>query len=398
MTLVTAINDHQLWQDALEQNTLPTISDKSEVVENDQPYCISSPLTFDDIENLISLSERLVITYISPDIRIAEFLDEGKELEEALTLWKDETLQLLAIHKKQRRKIVLLNLEQLTQLTRQSLLNLQKIGWPLTSSVAQVPSSTFRVIAAQSLSQSEELCDLAALLFVSSYNLSSKPLKLNLSETLFQCRQSSSVIRGRITEQQDSHAREKLLLDQLFSVQEQLEASYVGAQKLRKTKELLSRENKAYNRELTALHQATTLGQEKIDTLLRQLEQIQSSMSWKITKPLRAMKRNAASGSEKQLMKENIEMLSRTKFFDENWYLEVNSDVRKSGMKAAEHYLLFGAREGRNPSKEFDSDWYLKKYSDVAESGLNPLVHFLKYGQKEKRKPSPQCTNKSRPL
>lgn len=389
MILVITTHGHQLWQDALGQTALPTLNNYSEITDSAQSHCITSPVAFDDIESLARLSKRLVITYLSPDIRIAELLGEGKELNEALAVWKDETLKLLSVHKMQRREISLLNLEQLTQVTKQGFKNLQKIGWPLKTSVPKVPTTTLRVIAIQALHQDEELCQLTDLLFASSYSLSSKPLTLNLEEILLKFRQSPTIKKDDSIELSNSSAREQLLLNQLFIVQEQVETSHSEAQKLRKSSEFLTRENKSYRRKISELNKAAAVNQAKIDSLTLQLIKIHSSAAWKITKPIRVLDDKVSSRSKKRLLKENVALLSDTKFFDESWYLENNSDVQSSGINAAEHYLLYGAKEGRNPSKYFDTRWYLNKYSDVANSGLNPLVHFLKYGYDENRIPYP---------
>ena len=71
--------------------------------------------------------------------------------------------------------------------------------------------------------------------------------------------------------------------------------------------------------------------------------------------------------------------------FDTDWYLSQNPDVAESGVNPLQHYMEYGVKEGRDPSPLFDTDWYLSQNPDVAESGVNPLQHFLDFGQKEKR-------------
>ena len=71
--------------------------------------------------------------------------------------------------------------------------------------------------------------------------------------------------------------------------------------------------------------------------------------------------------------------------FDKVYYLKQNPDVRKNWDDPIEHYLLYGAKEGRDPNAWFDSDFYLAIYSDVRESGINPFVHYLLYGMQEGR-------------
>jgi glycosyltransferase involved in cell wall biosynthesis/SAM-dependent methyltransferase len=82
--------------------------------------------------------------------------------------------------------------------------------------------------------------------------------------------------------------------------------------------------------------------------------------------------------------------LLATGLFDPQWYLERNPDVAAAGMDPLDHWLSYGAREGRDPNPEFDTDWYLERYPHVAESGQNPLVHYLRRGSSPGIDPSPR--------
>lgn len=66
--------------------------------------------------------------------------------------------------------------------------------------------------------------------------------------------------------------------------------------------------------------------------------------------------------------------------FDADWYLAEYPDVANTSMDPAEHYLLHGAAEGRNPGPDFSTHQYLFDHPDVADSGENPLLHFLRSG------------------
>ncbi len=46
----------------------------------------------------------------------------------------------------------------------------------------------------------------------------------------------------------------------------------------------------------------------------------------------------------------------------------------------AEHYLLYGAWEGKNPNPLFDSAFYLDTYREVYRAGMNPLLHYIMFG------------------
>lgn len=86
-------------------------------------------------------------------------------------------------------------------------------------------------------------------------------------------------------------------------------------------------------------------------------------------------------------LRRNSRLISNSGFFDADFYLRANPDVRSSGMEATTHFLIHGGFEGRSPSANFDTEWYLLNYPDVAQAGSNPLLHYLKHGIREGRYP-----------
>lgn len=71
--------------------------------------------------------------------------------------------------------------------------------------------------------------------------------------------------------------------------------------------------------------------------------------------------------------------------FDPRFYLETYRDVAEVGIDPLDHYIRYGAREGRDPSAEFSTSYYLAQNPDVRESGMNPLHHFVLHGRTEGR-------------
>ncbi|MEQ9330006.1 S8 family serine peptidase [Thalassobaculum sp.] len=72
-------------------------------------------------------------------------------------------------------------------------------------------------------------------------------------------------------------------------------------------------------------------------------------------------------------------------FFDTGGYLAANPDVVAAGVNPLQHYAESGWLEGRDPSVFFDTAAYLAANPDVAAAGLNPLDHFLRNGIAEGR-------------
>ncbi|WP_082552345.1 glycosyltransferase [Methylobacterium sp. Leaf456] len=71
--------------------------------------------------------------------------------------------------------------------------------------------------------------------------------------------------------------------------------------------------------------------------------------------------------------------------FDEAYYLRAYRDVERFPGTPLQHYLLFGWREGRDPSAGFSGDGYLAANPDVEARDVDPLTHFLDLGLAEGR-------------
>jgi hypothetical protein len=95
----------------------------------------------------------------------------------------------------------------------------------------------------------------------------------------------------------------------------------------------------------------------------------------------------------KERIRRQVDVLDKSGLFDEAWYLSTYPDVASAGANPTEHYLRFGAAEGRNPSPAFDTVYYLQSNPDVAVAGVNPLLHYIEFGISEGRQP---CSGKAR--
>lgn len=87
--------------------------------------------------------------------------------------------------------------------------------------------------------------------------------------------------------------------------------------------------------------------------------------------------------------KQHNDHLALAALFDARWYLHQYPDVANNGIDALEHYLTFGAREGRSPHPLFQAAWYLKQNPEVVNCGLTPLEHFIKFGANMGLRPHP---------
>lgn len=125
--------------------------------------------------------------------------------------------------------------------------------------------------------------------------------------------------------------------------------------------------------------------------LQEELSKLKESISWKAATPVRMIGRLVKKTDEaRDTLLQQTGLLLTSEYFDVDWYVRTYTDVAESKMNPAEHYLLFGATEGRLPGPLFDGNWYLQQYPDVAAANLNPLLHFIMYGQQEGRTSSPK--------
>jgi len=120
-----------------------------------------------------------------------------------------------------------------------------------------------------------------------------------------------------------------------------------------------------------------------IDDLKLVISKLTRSFSWRITKPLRLLKRYLKKFNFSLL--KNTRKIQKSGLFDEKYYLQCNPDVRLAKIDPVKHYLLYGGYEGRNPSPDFDSAKYICDHNDVRASRMNPLLHYLRFGSKEGR-------------
>ena len=84
--------------------------------------------------------------------------------------------------------------------------------------------------------------------------------------------------------------------------------------------------------------------------------------------------------------------LRASPLFDAAWYAAQHADAIGPGHDPVLHYLVAGAREGRDPGPAFSTDGYNAANPDVAVAGLNPLAHYLAHGRAEHRPLAPAAT------
>ena len=72
-------------------------------------------------------------------------------------------------------------------------------------------------------------------------------------------------------------------------------------------------------------------------------------------------------------------------WFDTNYYLLHNPDVKAAHIDPLLHFEQFGWKEGRDPSAQFSTSKYLAAYGDVKAANVDPLLHYVQFGLAEGR-------------
>jgi glycosyltransferase involved in cell wall biosynthesis len=73
------------------------------------------------------------------------------------------------------------------------------------------------------------------------------------------------------------------------------------------------------------------------------------------------------------------------RYFDTQYYLEMNVDVVNSKTNPFLHYISHGYFEGRS-ARFFDNGWYVRQHSDVEKMGFDGFEHYIQYGKEEGRR------------
>jgi O-antigen biosynthesis protein len=188
--------------------------------------------------------------------------------------------------------------------------------------------------------------------------------------------------------------RQRVQTEQIKTLTDKIELLHQAIQlkdevnnKLRKKTELQKQKSEARTKAIEDGLRLRNAEIEKLEQLYKHDELVikimMNSLSWKITFPLRKLM-TFFNFINFKLLKQ-IRLIEKSRFFDKQFYLQNNPDVKASGMNPARHYQLYGGFEGRDPSEKFDTAFYLEQNPDVKDSGMNPLVHFIFHGKDEGR-------------
>ncbi|MCD1588708.1 hypothetical protein K7H09_22130 [Halomonas sp. IOP_14] len=351
-----------------------------------------------------------VLIWPKPTGFIADCLAREEPIDGSLAQWKDMAKRLLKLFRRHRSQLTLLGMtpgETLTLSDDELPDNITDVILQAEAAVKRLPEATplYRLAAAQLVAEDAELQDELAFLSASSHACSSSTEQT--SETVRSALQSAKESHHAkqqlkvLTNERDRAMEEnKLLLTQLNSVQKALEVAQHQAnnaassqqteQQLRKMideRDSAQEENELLLTQLHIVQEALEEAYIELKSGIGESEgkRLKGTMTW-----LRAHARRQSAavykGRDNQALKELVDLLEQSELFDADWYLTQYKDIAEANINPAEHFIKFGAIEGRNPGPRFNTEFYVVTYPDVAASGHHPLLHYLRDGINEQRK------------
>jgi len=137
--------------------------------------------------------------------------------------------------------------------------------------------------------------------------------------------------------------------------------------------------NKLTHMYLQTYRQFTSLHNEAQSTKASKLSGV-----YTLLKILRTFTSKSKTRKELACLKD---LVTKSKLFDAQWYLQKYPDVASSNIDALEHFLKYGLEELRDPGPGFSTSYYIINNPDLIDAGLPPLKHYILFGADEGRSP-----------
>lgn len=91
------------------------------------------------------------------------------------------------------------------------------------------------------------------------------------------------------------------------------------------------------------------------------------------------------SFSASKRVRKDKAVISESEYFDNEYIAKQLENLGLKIKDPLEFFVLFGAELELSPSEKFDTKSYLEMNPDVKVSGINPLLHYIKHGRAEGR-------------
>ena len=335
----------------------------------------------------------IIVFYLPACISIANSLSLSFTVEEAVLEWIAQVQAALSYFKKNRKSALLVNARAAilfpSEFTELCTNRFRFNGADTIDTISSIkqPDAVYSILANQIVKQNPEVIRLEKEL-----RSRSKPCAPYGVRETFDISQTLDIIqktRNQLAESEQEVELLKSTLDDLSvstekkwaalsshtqSIQEQSENYYMENCQLKEELKLTLKKKKWSNdrsqRKIKRL-------EEDIKSYDHSIRAIHKSLSWKLTKPVRALA-SILDLKHKKIYKYELNLVKRSGLFDSVWYEARYPDIEHSKMNSLKHFLLFGGQEGRSPGPDFNSTEYSQKNPDILNSNKNPLVHYLR--------------------
>lgn len=431
MSVICTVDKSEFWQQLCNQSQHQVVESPSKLSSADnKPTYILQALNAEEIVSLINEHQRVTVVVSPAHIVLRDLIE--KDHSTAISELQNKLDALYSLYKRYRSSISVL---------------------PLSAFCCNCSTDTSAIPwLEKTIDASKTAANIDSVIAHSLYNQSANAIKAYKKvQSCFSLKDDESIFYPDITklqhaltvnalEQQELLSENERVIEQNFLLLDTLETKLLelSSQKDQYTQEIkhLQEQNKAFikennlvsnnfkeakdeldstkieyasfvqtsKKELTALEKTKNREIKQLESKLEQKSQVEqtlraelaelraikSSKLWKVSSKVEKLSNVVDKQSAKRKkLSQDMSLLYTSELFDADWYLETYSDVKKERIDPAEHYLLYGAKEGRKPSPLFDGNWYLQANPDVASENTNPLIHYIKFGREEKRPMSP---------
>ena len=315
--------------------------------------------------------------YTDAEVAIANAVSKGQDFQRFIKSWHDANNRMLQFQRKNRNKVLLFNAHDFIAQPQKIIKVCDRIGLVLKRHENAIPVSNMPpleyLITAYCVANDSSIQNLKAELEASACPLGA-PVQAVKLEPMVVINEYKK-LQSKAFDCEKAEKETELLIKQLHQVQEELEAVFLQKHSL-----------ESEHQRIEQIKLDLQAKEKEYSERDRFLVMIKESVFWKSTAAIRAIIRLLRLNNAAKI-RTQVKLIKSSSYFNEDWYLSQYPDVKKEGVDPVEHYIRFGATEGRNPSPDFNSSNYLKMNPDVEKAGVNPLVHFLQYGRVEGRNP-----------
>ena len=235
MTVLLTLSNTPVWQSVVANCNFPKIKKVSDVEIGEHKICVEDSVNLADLNALVGLTADIFLCYESPEESLAYAFSNNQSVEETTDYYVSLYSELLNIHRKSRRKLFLINLNQVAVNGVDNSLQREKLGFTtdiLVTDRADV-TEVDRLIAQKAIEQHEELYALCQSLQASSISGAVKKAHFDISKLVRQKFSQNQYKEGLEKSNQIlelEYANCKVNLDDLIKEQELLRSSVVNLQ------------------------------------------------------------------------------------------------------------------------------------------------------------------------